>query len=331
MRPLPLAAAGLALLVAFVARRRLGRLSMLAVVALVAVLAVFGSGTVRLPEPEEAVGRVGTTLGAWTYALVGALAFLEAAAFVGLVAPGEFAVVFGGLIAGRGDIDLLPLIAVVWIAALAGDLAGYAFGRVVGRGWALQHGPRFGITPARLEWAERYFASHGGKTILVGRFVGIVRALAPFIAGTSRMRLRRFVLVDAIGAGLWASTFSVLGFAFWQSLDRALELARRGKLGLALVLVAALGAVTAHRLLRDAHARRDVRARLRKTAAAARLRRRSEPERRPPTGERQRHAAEVPSSAAAEIPNSGDAPRPVPSSVASSPSKSVRTGRGASN
>jgi undecaprenyl-diphosphatase len=276
MRPVPLLFAGLVVLVTVAVRRRLGRLSTLAVLAVVAVLVIYGSGAVRLPDPEEAVERVGSTLGAWTYVLVGTMAFLEAAAFVGLVAPGEFAVVFGGLIAGRGDIDLLTLIAVVWSAALAGDLASYAFGRAVGRGWALRHGRRFGMTPARLEWAEGYFASHGGKTILVGRFVGLVRALAPFIAGTSRMPFGRFALVDAVGAGLWATAFSLLGYAFWESLDRAVELARRGKLALAAVVIVTLAAVAAYHLFRNPQSRRRLAAWLRERAAATRLRRFSE-------------------------------------------------------
>jgi membrane protein DedA with SNARE-associated domain len=321
-------------MLAFSSRRRLGRFSALAVLAIFTVLAVYGSGAVRLPEPEEAVARVGATLGAWTYALVGALAFLEAAAFVGLVAPGEFALVFGGLIAGRGDIDLLPLIAVVWIAALAGDLASYGFGRAVGRAWAVRHGRRFGITPARLEWAEGYFAAHGGKTILVGRFVGIVRALAPFIAGTSRMPFRRFALVDAVGAGLWASAFSLLGFAFWQSLDRALELARRGKLGLAIVLVVALGAVAAHRLVRDPRSRHGVRTWLRETAAAARPRL---GKRRSLSNERSGLSAKLNSSAAerterVSAENTPDgAPRPARSSASSNPCSSPGPERGAAS
>jgi len=270
VRPLALAAAGLLLLLAWLFRRRLGRWWCVVAVALAAVLAVHGTGIVQLPEPENAVAKVGTTLGAWKYALVGALAFLEAAAFVGLVAPGEFAVIFGGLIAGRGDIELLPLIAVVWVAALAGDLAGYAFGRAVGRGWALRHGRPFGVTPARLAWAEGYFASHGGKTIvLVGRFVGIVRALAPFIAGTSRMAFRRFALVDAVGAGLWATAFSLLGFACWQSIDRALELASRGKLGLGVVLLVALLTFAVYRLARDRRSRQRVRTWLRDAVAGS--------------------------------------------------------------
>ena len=249
MRPLPLTFAALALLGAVALRSRLGRKPIGLLVALGALLAVYGSGVVELPSLEEAIEGVGTTLGGWTYLVVGGLAFLEAAAFVGLLAPGEFAVVFGGIIAGRGDIELVPLIAVVWFAAFAGDLTSYAFGRKVGRGWALRYGSGFGVTPNRLEWAEGYFASHGGKTIVLGRFVGIVRALAPFIAGTSRMRLRTFLLADIVGTGLWSVTFSVLGYLFWQSLDRALELARTGKLGLfGLLALVALG-IAAYRLL----------------------------------------------------------------------------------
>jgi len=270
MKPLPLATAGLVLVLAVLLRRRLGPRLLAAAVIVVALLGVYGSGVVRFPEPEDAVANVGSALGAWTYVLVGALAFLEAAAFVGLVAPGEFAVIFGGLIAGRGDIDLAPLIVVVWFAALAGDIAGYAFGRAVGRGWALRHGRALGVTPARLAWAERYFAAHGGKTILVGRFVGIVRALAPFVAGTSGMALRRFALVDAVGAGLWATAFSALGFVCWQSIDRALELARQGKLGLGAVLVAAVVGFATYRLARDPQSRRRARTWLRDVSRAGR-------------------------------------------------------------
>ncbi|HEV8154516.1 MAG TPA: hypothetical protein VGP67_03220, partial [Gaiellales bacterium] len=82
------------------------------------------------------------------------------------------------------------------------------------------------------------------------------RALTPFIAGTSQMPLRRFVLADAIGAGLWATTFCVLGYLFWQSLDRALQLVEAGKLGLLGVL--AIGGVVfaTYRLVKHPEDRR---------------------------------------------------------------------------
>ena len=256
MKPFWLALAAAALVAAFVANRRTGRVAAAAALVVAVGLAVLGTGVVELPKPEEAVREVGTTLGAWTYLLVGALAYLESAAFVGLVAPGEVAVILGGIVAGRGDIELPILIVVVWFSALAGDLSGYVFGRRVGRGWALHHGARFGVTEERLARAERYFSAHGGKTIVVGRFVGLVRALTPFIAGTSKMPLGRFLLADVVGAGLWATTFCVLGYVFWQSLDRALELVEAGKLGLLGVLAVAGLAFATYRLVRHPEDRR---------------------------------------------------------------------------
>ena len=72
------------------------------------------------------------------------------------------------------------------------------------------------ITAERLAQVEGYFAKHGGKTILIGRFIGLVRALAPFIAGSSKMPYRRFAPYSVIGTGLWAATFVLLGYFFWQ-------------------------------------------------------------------------------------------------------------------
>jgi membrane protein DedA with SNARE-associated domain len=256
VKPLWLVLAALALPACVIVYRRLGRVPALLGVVAATVLLLYGLGVIHLPSVEEFVTDVGTTLGAWTYLLVGSLAFLECAAFIGLFAPGELAVVLGGIVAGRGDIDLAVLIAVVWLSALAGDVAGYTFGRKVGRNWALEYGDRFGVTDARLLRAESYFARHGGKTIVIGRFVGIVRALTPFVAGTSRMPLRRFLVADAIGAGLWATTFCVLGFLFWRSLDRALELLQAGKLGILGVFTLAAVAFGAHRFVKHPEDRR---------------------------------------------------------------------------
>ena len=117
------------------------------------------------------------------------MAFLETGAFVGLVAPGETVVIAGGVIAGQGEIELLPLIGIVWTCAILGDTTSFFIGRRLGRGFLEKHGPKVRITHERLEQVERYFDRHGGKTILIGRFIGLVRALAPFIAGSSGMRL----------------------------------------------------------------------------------------------------------------------------------------------
>ena len=90
------------------------------------------------------------------------------------------------------------------------------------------------ITHERLEQVEGYFDRHGGKTILIGRFIGLVRALAPFIAGSSGMSYRRFIPFSIVGTGLWATTFCVLGYVFWRSFDRVAHIAGQAVFGSAL-------------------------------------------------------------------------------------------------
>ncbi len=143
---------------------------------------------------------------------------------------------------------------------MAGDLASYTAGRKLGRAWLLRHGERLKITEDRLEQVERFFAKRGGITILIGRFIGFVRALAPFIAGTSRMPLRRFLPYDVLGAGAWAATFATLGFVFWHSFDQLTTYVSRGLFAFATVVVVVGALVGLVQLRRDPEKRRQVRA-----------------------------------------------------------------------
>ncbi len=223
------------------------RVVLLTVAALAAAAFVLTStGVVPLPDWEEILTDFSETLGAWTYALVGAMAFLETGAFVGLVAPGETAVVLGGVVAAHGEVQLLPMLLLVWLAAAAGDLASYALGRKLGRPFLIQRGPRLGVTHERLEKVEGFFDKHGPKAILVGRFVGIVRAVAPFLAGASGLRLRTFLPWSLLGTLAWATTFTLVGYAFSESFSSAAEITTRAALGLAVVAALAL-AWQAHR------------------------------------------------------------------------------------
>lgn len=214
------------------------------VAAAIAIVALLGGP----PDLEHALRSIGSTLGPYTYALVGVMAFLETGAGIGLIAPGELAVILGGVAAGQGEIQLVPLVALVWACAVAGDLLSFALGRRLGRGFLLEHGHRVKLTPERIERVERYFSRHGGKTILFGRFIGAVRALTPFIAGASRMPARRFVPATVAAAGLWAIACSLLGYVFWNSFDRALDLARQGSFAVAaLVALAVAGTFAVQR------------------------------------------------------------------------------------
>jgi membrane protein DedA with SNARE-associated domain/membrane-associated phospholipid phosphatase len=262
---------------ALVRRRRMGRTSLAASVALVVALAAYGAGLFDLPNVEELLTEVGARLGAWTYLLVGLGAFLETGAFVGLVAPGESLIIFGGFVAGQGRIDLGLLLALVWLTALAGDTVSFFLGRRLGRDFLVRHGPKVKITSERLAQVEAFFARHGGKTILIGRFVGIVRAVAPFLAGASRMPYSRFWPYDVLGAGLYSAVFVLLGYVFWRSFDQVVELAGRGTFAVGTVIVLVVGAFVAYRRLRDPERRAETFAWVERQPALRRLGRATAP------------------------------------------------------
>jgi membrane protein DedA with SNARE-associated domain/membrane-associated phospholipid phosphatase len=248
----PLWLVGAVLVLAYAARRR-SRLEppMLVGLALVAVaMALYGGGLFELPNLDELLEDIGRTLGPWTYLLVGALCFLESGAFVGLLVPGETAIVVGGFVAGQGEIDIVVLIALVWATAVAGDLVSFALGRRLGRDFLVRHGPRVQITEERIQQVERFYDRHGGKAVFLGRWVGLVRAVSPFLAASSGMPLRRFLPYDVLAAGMMGTAFCLLGYVFWKSLDQVLAIAKQGTLALGTTIVVVAGIVVAVRWLR---------------------------------------------------------------------------------
>jgi membrane protein DedA with SNARE-associated domain/membrane-associated phospholipid phosphatase len=251
VKPLFFVLAAAVLLALVIRHHRVTRLQVVLGLLIAAGLAVYGTGVIHLPDLDQVLTNIGGALGKWTYLLVGGLAFLETGAFIGLIAPGETAIIVGGVVAGQGEINLIVLIAIVWAAAVAGDVTSFFLGRRLGRAFLVEHGPKVKITPDRLETVEAFFDRHGGKAIFLGRFVGLVRAIAPFLAGSSAMKLRRFLPYDVLGAGLWASTFCLLGFIFWRSLDQVLAIAKQGALALGIIISVVVGIVVAVRWLRE--------------------------------------------------------------------------------
>ena len=191
-----------------------------AAVGLLAVAAVL-TGVVDLPDVGEALERLSGSLGAWAYAVVPALAFLETGAFVGLLVPGETAVLVGGVVAERGEVSLVALVGLVWAAAVAGDLVSFLIGRRLGRPFLERHGGRLGIGGDQLARAERFFERFGGRAVLLGRFVSVLRALTPFVAGASGFPLRSFLPYSVAGTFAWALAFTLIGYAFSESFAAA--------------------------------------------------------------------------------------------------------------
>ncbi|MEK6272007.1 MAG: VTT domain-containing protein [Actinomycetota bacterium] len=216
---------------------------------------------------QQALNDVSSTLGSFTYVLVGLGAFLETGAFVGLVLPGETVVILGGAVAGQGETSIVLTIGVVWLCALMGDSVSFVLGRRLGRDFLLRYGPKVRITRKRFARVEEYFSRHGGATIVIGRFIGLVRALAPFIAGSSGMRYTYYLPFAVLGTGLWAATFGLIGYLASQSLDAAARTAGQGTLLFGIAVAVIVGIVVAVRFLRQPENRRRLVAGMERRAA----------------------------------------------------------------
>ena len=188
--------------------------------------------------------------GVLAYAVVGTLAFLEAALFVGLVLPGETALLLGGVLASRGRVSLPILMGVAVVAAVAGDSVGYEVGRRFGP--ALKAG-RLGRMIGDQRWsrAEAYVAKRGGSAVFLGRWVGLLRALVPAVAGMVRMPYRRFLVYNVAGGTLWAVVVVLLGYFAGASFKRVeAYLGGASLLLLAVVVAMAAGAVATRYVVR---------------------------------------------------------------------------------
>src|SRR5581483_6180898 len=148
--------------------------------------------------------------------IAGGLAFSEAAILVGMVLPGETALLVAGVFCnpryGNLNLGLMML-----IAAIGGDSVGYEFGRKLGPTMRLS---RFGRFVGERRWAavDAFIHRHGGKAVLLGRLTALMRALMPSMAGMSGMRYRTFLLWNAVGGIFWAPGCVLLGYAFSSAL-----------------------------------------------------------------------------------------------------------------
>ena len=146
------------------------------------------------------------------YLAVFGLPFLEAAVLLGFVVPGEAAVVFGGVVAGRGDLSLTLVLVVAVAGAILGDSVGYVVGRRYGhRIQATRLGRRVG--EQRWARAEDFLRRRGPVAVFVGRFTALLRAMVPGAAGMARMPYRTFVVFNVLGGAVWASACVLGGWA----------------------------------------------------------------------------------------------------------------------
>jgi membrane protein DedA with SNARE-associated domain len=167
---------------------------------------------------ESLVESIGNAVGAWLYLIAGGLAFAEAAILVGMVLPGETALLVAGVFCQRHVLNLWVMIVVAVACAVAGDSVGFEFGKKYGP--ALRRS-RLGAWVGEHRWAaaDGFIHRHGGKAVLIGRLTAVFRALVPSMAGMSGMRYRVFIVWNVAGALIWAPGCVLLGYAFSSSLS----------------------------------------------------------------------------------------------------------------
>jgi membrane-associated protein len=150
--------------------------------------------------------------GGWTYGILFLIIFLETGLVVTPFLPGDSLLFATGALAARGDLGVLGLFLLLCVAAIAGDSLNYWIGSKVGER-AFDGRFRF-LKREHLERTQHFFAKYGGKTIVLARFIPIVRTYAPFVAGAGRMDYRRFLMFNVVGGITWIGIFLFGGFFF---------------------------------------------------------------------------------------------------------------------
>lgn len=192
---------------------------------------------------SSVLGSLMTLHGPPVYAVIVLLVFLEAAAFVGLVVPGETAMLVAGVLAARGNLSLPLVLALGSAAAVAGDSVGYSIGHRFGPMIERSRVGRW-VGTARWQRAHTYVESRGAWAVALGRWVGVLRALVPAVAGMTRMPYRRFLVANAIGGVLWVATVVGVGYAAGGSLAVAQQvLGNFSLVGVLVTLALVLGAL----------------------------------------------------------------------------------------
>ncbi|MDB1934816.1 MULTISPECIES: DedA family protein [Clostridium] len=150
--------------------------------------------------------------GIWIYAVLFIIIFLETGLVVTPFLPGDSIIFASGALAAIGAMNVMSLLIIFYIAAVLGDTANYYIGKKIGSGIMEKEKVKF-INKNYLIKANNYYEKHGAITIVLSRFIPIIRTFAPFVAGITKMNYRSFIKYNLIGGALWVLLFLVGGFA----------------------------------------------------------------------------------------------------------------------
>jgi membrane protein DedA with SNARE-associated domain len=150
--------------------------------------------------------------------VVGGVIGLES---IGLPFPGESVLILAGIFAGtKHDLNIFAVVVTAASSAIVGQMVGYVIGREFGYYLLLRYGPYVRITESRIKLGEYLFLRHGGKILIIARFVPVLRSIAGILAGANRMPWRRFMLANVVGAFVWAAFFGFAAYLLGRQIER---------------------------------------------------------------------------------------------------------------
>ncbi|MDQ5988671.1 MAG: Protein DedA [Syntrophus sp. SKADARSKE-3] len=162
---------------------------------------------------DKYISTVLQMFGGWTYLIVFLVIFCETGLVVTPILPGD-SLLFGlGTFAAKGDLDPWLLVMILSLAAIIGDTVNYAIGKYIGPK-VFQRANGYLFKKEYLDRTHEFYERHGGKTIIIARFVPIIRTFAPFVAGIGNMTYGRFISYNVIGGIAWVMTFVLGGYYF---------------------------------------------------------------------------------------------------------------------
>lgn len=151
--------------------------------------------------------------GLWTYVILFLIIFCETGLVVTPILPGDSLLFAAGAFAASGALDLTTLLGLLSVAAILGDAVNYTIGHFMGPKVFTQEDSRI-FKKEYLERTHQFYETYGGKTIIIARFVPIVRTFAPFVAGVGSMTYWRFASYNVVGGILWITICTVAGYLF---------------------------------------------------------------------------------------------------------------------